>query len=78
MGDKILGYEDDPVNRFIDIWDILLTAKGVKIGREKRHVMLVCREGEEIRVWIKGRILKQTDQFEYLGVSYGTKNDISM
>lgn len=48
------------------------------IRREKPEVMLMSKEWEEMHVIIEGKILKQTDQFKFLEMSYKSKNDMSM
>ena len=76
MDGEILGYADDlalvseteeELQRCVTMWDEVLTAKGMKINKEKTEVMLVSRAQDELNIRLGDVILKQTDQFEYLG-----------
>ena len=82
---EILGYADDlaliaetgeALQNFVAVWDEVLNAKGMKISKEKTEVMLLSKEQEEMDVVIGGSVLKQVDWFEYLGVYFGTGNDM--
>ena len=82
---EIFGYADDlalisesreVLQRFILAWDEVLFEKGMKINRGKTEVMMVSREQEELNIELEGEVLKQTEQFEYLGVYSGVRNDM--
>ena len=82
---EIFGYADDlaliseteaELQRFLTVWDEELTTKGMKISREKTEVMILSKENENLNIRLGDQNLRQTDQFKYLGVMFGTENDM--
>ena len=82
---EIFGYADDlallcltedALQRFMSVWDEVLTSKGMKISREKTEVMVLSKEREVLNIRLGNENLKQSHQFKYLGVMFGTENDM--
>lgn len=87
MEDEMFGYADDLVlfaqnqerlQRFLEVWNEELERKGMKINRGKTEVMTIGGGGDVLEVSLGGELLKQTEQFKYLGVCYGEENDSTL
>ena len=87
MGDdaEILGYADDlalishsreVLQRFLNVWDEELKNNGMMISRTKTEVMFLSRDLEDLNINLDEQEIKQGDQFKYLGVMFGTENDM--
>jgi hypothetical protein len=80
---EIFGYADDlalvadareVLREMIDAWNDVLKMNGMKINVDKTEVMVMGKEQENLNMILDERELKQTDNFKYLGVSFGSEN----
>lgn len=64
---------EDQLQEAINIWNEVLTRKGMRISRSKTEVMMVGRRRRTCNINLDGQQLKQVENFKYLGVVVNEK-----
>lgn len=69
---------EEDFHRLTAVLDEISTVKGIKINKGKPEIMLLGREQLEVNIWMGDEILKPTERFKYLGICFGSENDMTI
>ena len=72
----LVNYTEEALQSFLTAWDEEFNTKGMKISRPKTEVMMLSKNQEVMNIRLDDHTLKQVNEFKYLGVMFGTENDI--